>query len=350
MRIHLGLAAAHQTLARGIVAIGNFDGVHLGHRALFAEARARASQRGLGGPVCALTFEPHPARVLAPLLAPPLICSLARKRELLARLGVDALIEQPFDRAFAALSPEAFVELLAATGVAAVVVGADFTYGRARSGNVDSLRHALEERGVQLHIHPQVAVDGLVVSSTKVREFVLAGKVSAAAGLLGRPFDLDGEVVRGAGRGRTLGWPTANLKTAAQLLPGVGVYAVRARALEPGAARASASAIAPDGSGGGPQEIVYDAHEVDAPVIGGAANLGINPTFRAPGAQAGSASPLMLEVHLLDFSGDLYGRALRVEFIERLREEQRFPGPEALKAQIARDVEAARARLAAQID
>jgi riboflavin kinase/FMN adenylyltransferase len=321
MRTYLGLPAANGALRHGIIAIGNFDGVHLGHRALFASARARLAQTlgpGKNGPLCALTFEPHPARLLAPALAPPLICSSQRKRELLEQAGVDALIEQPFDRAFAALDPEAFVELLAGTGAAAVTVGADFTYGRARSGNVESLRRALEERGVRLHVLPQVTIEGLVISSTKVREFVLAGKVDAAAELLGRPFDLDGEVVRGAGRGRTLGWPTANLKTPAELLPGVGVYAVRA--------------------------IVYKGHEPDAaiPKLGGAANLGINPTFRAPGAQAGGKSPLMLEVHLLDFAGDLYGKTLRVEFIQRLREERRFPGPDALKAQITRDVEDAR--------
>ena len=321
MRIHLGLAAANGALSHGIIAIGNFDGVHLGHRALFASARARLAQTfapGERGPLCALTFEPHPARLLAPALAPPLICSPLRKRELLAQAGVDALIEQPFDRAFAALDPEAFVELLTGTGAAAVTVGADFTYGRSRSGNVESLRRALEERGVRLHVLPQVTIEGLVISSTKVREFVLAGKVDAASELLGRPFDLDGEVVRGAGRGRTLGWPTANLKTSAELLPGVGVYAVRA--------------------------IVYKKDEPDAtiPKLSGAANLGINPTFRAPGAQAGGQSPLMLEVHLLDFAGDLYGKTLRVEFIQRLREERRFPGPDALKAQITRDVEDAR--------
>jgi riboflavin kinase / FMN adenylyltransferase len=159
-----------------------------------------------------------------------------------------------------------------------------------------------------------VAVNGLVCSSTKVREFVLEGRVEAANMLLGRPFDLDGEVVRGAGRGRKLGWPTANIRTQNELLSAGGVYAVRARLL-------------PDG-----------------PPIGGAANLGLNPTFRPEAALAGAAGrpPLSLEVHLVGFDQDIYGRGVRVEFVHRLREERRFPGVEALKAQIANDVAHAR--------
>jgi riboflavin kinase/FMN adenylyltransferase len=160
-----------------------------------------------------------------------------------------------------------------------------------------------------------------------VREFVLEGRVDAAGMLLGRPFDLDGDVVQGAGRGRKLGWPTANIRTTNELLPAVGVYAVRARLL-------------PE-AGGAPEEkkIFFSS----AP-IAGAANLGLNPTFRPDVAQAGGGGrpPLSLEVHLLDFSQDIYGRRVRVEFVHRLREERRFPGVEALKDQIAKDVAQAR--------
>jgi riboflavin kinase/FMN adenylyltransferase len=309
MRIHEGLAAAISKLGGGAVAIGNFDGVHLGHQALFAAARNDAT-----GPVCALTFEPHPARLLAPQYAPPLICELPRKRELIAGSGVTDLIEQRFDAALAASPPEKFVEMVAATGIAEVVVGHDFTYGKARAGTVETLRASLGEREVRLRVVAPVAVNGLVCSSTKVREFVLEGRVEAANMLLGRPFDLEGEVVRGVGRGRKLGWPTANIRTHNELLPAVGVYAVRARLL-------------PDG----------------AP-IPGAANLGLNPTFRPEVALAGAAGqpPLSLEVFLMDFAQDIYGRKLRVEFVHRLREERRFPGIDALKAQIGQDVEHAR--------
>ena len=316
MRTHPGLPAAAGRLARGAVAIGNFDGVHLGHRALLVHSRALV-ERAPPGPACALTFEPHPVRILAPDLAPPRICSPERKLELLAGLGVDEVVVQPFNAAVAALSPEEFVELLCATGASQVVVGHDFTYGKARTGNVESLRRALEERGVGLSLVPLVTVDGLVVSSTKVRERALEGKVDAAAALLGRPLDLDGEVVAGAGRGRLLGWPTANIRSSAELLPAVGVYAARVRLWEGTAWGASLPA---------------------------AANLGINPTFRTV-AQAGGKTPLLLEAHLLDFAADLYGRRVRIEFVRRLREERRFPGPDALRAQIAADVAEARRAL-----
>jgi riboflavin kinase / FMN adenylyltransferase len=305
MRIHNGLAASVHSFTSGAVAIGNFDGVHLGHQALFAAAAEDAK-----GPVCALTFEPHPARLLAPEYAPPLICELPRKRELIAGCGVSDLVEQPFDARFAATPPARFVEMLLATGIGEVVVGHDFTYGKGRTGSVGSLRPALEERGVKLRLVAPVTVNGLVCSSTKVREFVLEGRVEAANMLLGRPFDLDGEVVRGAGRGRKLGWPTANIRTGNELLPAVGVYAVRARLL-------------PEGS-----------------AIPGAANLGLNPTFRPESALAGGAGRphLSLEVHLFGFSQDIYGRRVRVEFVHRLREERRFPGVDALKRQIEQDV------------
>jgi riboflavin kinase/FMN adenylyltransferase len=313
MRIHPGLRAAADALKGGALAIGNFDGVHLGHQALFAAVR-----RDARGPTSALTFEPHPARLLAPAYAPPLICEKPRKRELIAACGISDLIEQPFDAEFAATAPQRFVEMVLATGVDEVVVGHDFTYGKGRAGTVDTLRESLSARGVRLHVVAPVAVDGLVCSSTKVREFVLEGRVEAANMLLGRPFDLDGDVVRGVGRGRKLGWPTANIRTTNELLPAVGVYAVRARLL-PGAT-----------------------------AIPGAANLGLNPTFRPDVALAGAAGqpPLSLEVHLLDFAQDIYGRRLRVEFVHRLREERRFPGVEALKAQIMQDVIQARRLLA----
>ena len=324
MRIHPGLSAAIGELAHGSLAVGNFDGVHRGHQQLFAAARRSAAARG--GPACALTFEPHPVKLLAPQVAPPLICSPLRKRELVAGQGVDDLVVQAFDAGFAGTEPARFVEMLAGLGVAEVVVGYDFTYGKSRRGSVDSLRIGLEERGLGLQVVPPFAVDGMVVSSTKVRELALQGKVEAVATLLGsppRPLDLDGEVMRGEGRGRTLGFPTANVRTAQELLPAVGVYAVRARVLE--------------GARFGP-------------ALAGAANLGLNPTFRSDGggqAAGESHAPLLLEVHLLDFAADLYGRTLRLEWIERIRDERRFPGADALKAQIAKDVEDARRILGA---
>jgi riboflavin kinase/FMN adenylyltransferase len=329
MRIQGGLASCVGRLTRGALAIGNFDGVHLGHRGLFDAALAAA--RIAGSPAAALTFEPHPAKLLAPEYAPPRITTLSRKRELCAAAGLDVLVEQSFDRAFAALEPGAFIDLVASTRVAQVIVGPDFTYGRDRKGGVESLRGELSARGVQLYVVPPITVHGLVVSSTKVREFVLEGRVQAAAALLGRPYDLDGEVVRGEGRGRKLGFPTANIDTRAELLPSVGVYAVRARIREE----------RPQEPPPGEESFEFHPPRFGTP-IAGAANLGLNPTFRADAHAGGGRDRLVLEVHLLDTDQDLYGQTLRVEFHHRLRDERRFPSVDALRQEIAKDIVEAR--------
>jgi riboflavin kinase/FMN adenylyltransferase len=300
------------------VAIGNFDGVHLGHQRLFAEARARATLGPKRRPAVALTFEPHPARVLKPSMAPPLLTPLARKLELIAGYGMDAAVVQPFDASFAQVDAEAFVErhLVGMLKASQVIVGYDFTAGKGRSAGTDALRALLMARGVELQVVPPVAVDGLVVSSTKIREFLLEGRVDAAALLLTRPYDLDGRVERGAGRGRGIGFPTANIDPgppeARAMLPGPGVYAVRARV-------------------GGPEGSTHD----------GACNIGIKPTVSTGG-------PVVAEVHLLDFPDrDLYGTPVRLAFVHRLREERRFPSVAALREQIARDIAQARALLSA---
>jgi riboflavin kinase/FMN adenylyltransferase len=310
MEIHRSLeeARAAGTLRGGAVAIGNFDGVHLGHRRLVAESAALARRRGTRTGV--LTFEPHPVQVLRPELAPPLLTTLSRKLELLAGLGVDVTVVQPFDRGYATTPAAEFVarDLVGRLGVADVVVGYDFTAGRERA-RVDALRPLLAAHGVALHVVEPVTSDGLVVSSTKIREFLLEGHVEGAAILLTRPYDVDGTVVRGAGRGRGLGFATANVATDA-LLPANGVYAVRA-VLGAGAR--------------------YD----------GVCNVGVKPTVEVNGA-------VTAEVHLLDFDGrDLYGEPIRVAFVARLRAERRFPSIEALRAQISAD--AARARDALRV-
>jgi riboflavin kinase / FMN adenylyltransferase len=354
MRIQDGLESCVGRLTRGALAIGNFDGVHLGHRGLFDAALAAAGE--LPGPAAALTFEPHPARLLAPEYAPPRITTVDRKRELCAAAGLQALVEQPFDRAFAALEPAEFVESVARTGVAAVIVGPDFTYGRDRMGTVETLRADLAGRRIRLHVVSPITVHGLVVSSTKVREFALEGRVQAAAALLGRPLDIDGEVVRGEGRGRKLGFPTANIDTAAELLPKVGVYAVRGR-VDQERVRSVASRGAPEaGSIGGAVPQSHPPSDAGGgfefhpprfgPPIAGAANLGLNPTFRADAHAGSGREQLVLEVHLLDTDRDLYGAILRVEFHHRLRDERRFPSVEALRQEIARDIAEARRLLA----
>ncbi len=354
MRVFSSLAAARGQLSRSSIAVGNFDGVHLGHRRLLERAATLAHPRG--GESVMLTFDPHPAKVLAPALAPPLICTTARKLELAAACGIDAAIVQPFDAAFAATPPDAFAAALFATGLSEVVVGYDFSYGRGRAGDVTTLREAAQTHGAAVERIGPVQTGGLVVSSTRVRGFITEGRVEAAAQLLGRPFDVDGKVVRGVGRGKKLGFPTANLAIENELVPGLGVYAVRVRI------------------------------GMKGPSISGAANIGINPTFLPdvfpavapppgsllpsdsergthpppPPSEAGLApppgsllpslaslarSPLQVEVHLIDYSGDLYGQTLRVEFIQRLRVERKFPSVDALREQIARDIDEARGLL-----
>ncbi|WP_242342601.1 riboflavin biosynthesis protein RibF [Anaeromyxobacter terrae] len=305
-------ARASGRLRGSAVAVGNFDGVHLGHQRLLALARELAHARGAAAAV--LTFEPHPVRVLRPKLAPPLLAPLPRKLELLAAAGADAAVLQPFDLAYAATPAEAFVarDLAGALGAADVVVGYDFTAGHERA-RVDALRPLLAAHGLRLHVVEPVTVDGLVVSSTKVREFLLEGNVDAAALLLTRPHDVDGVVVRGAGRGRGFGFATANVETAG-LLPANGVYAIRAWL----------------GGQVGPRGLEGAAlHE-------GVCNVGVKPTVEASAA-------VTAEAHLFDFVGrDLYGERIRMAFVARLRDERRFPSVEALRAQIADD--AARAR------
>lgn len=319
MQVFRSLDEAHAAgaLRGGAVALGNFDGVHLGHQRLLEAARAWAASRGARSGV--LTFEPHPVRVLRPQLAPPLVTSLPRKLELLAEAGMDVAVVQPFDLGYAGTSAAEFVarDLAGRLGVRDVIVGQDFTAGRDRT-RVDGLRPLLDRHGISLHVVEPVTSDGLVVSSTKIREFLLEGNVEAAALLLTRPYDLDGVVARGAGRGRGFGFPTANVETHA-LLPANGVYVVRAIV----------------GGRPGPRGLEGGA------VHGGVCNVGVKPTVEA-GAR------VVPEAHLLDFDGrDLYGAPIRLAFLARLRDELRFPSVEALRAQIGRDVEEARERLRA---
>src|SRR5262249_54086574 len=200
-----GSSSSSAPLRAPVVAIGNFDGVHVGHQRLLDLARARAT--ALDGQAVVLTFEPHPAKVLAPRLAPPLICTPERKRELLAERGVDVLCLEPFTAETASQSAAGFVAgtLVERLRVREVVVGYDFTYGRNRAGNAETLIVAGREAGFAVHVVPQVTVDGLVASSTKIRELLHESNVGGARLLLGRDFDLDGTIVRGAGRGRSLG-------------------------------------------------------------------------------------------------------------------------------------------------
>jgi riboflavin kinase/FMN adenylyltransferase len=303
VRGRAALAAMRDRPRAPAFAIGNFDGVHLGHQALLHAAHEEAAPRG--GDVAVLTFDPHPARLFAPALAPPLIVSLARRLELLAAAGADWVVVEPFTCEFASIEASAFVRdvLAGDLGARNIVVGYDFSFGKGRKGDARLLTSEGAALGIGVRIVPPVLADGLTCSSTKVREFVLEGRVEGAAMVLGRPFEITGEVVRGAGRGRALGMATANLRPESELLPRPGIYAGRAVIL--------------DGNGQG-------AHLC-------ALSVGTNPTFT-------DAGTLTIEAHLLDFDADLYGRRLRLEIVHRLRDERRFDSSAALMTQIADDI------------
>jgi riboflavin kinase/FMN adenylyltransferase len=318
VRGRAALAAAASGAPRtAAFAVGNFDGVHLGHQALLRAARERADDRG-GGEVAVLTFDPHPARLFAPALAPPLIVSLARRLELLGEAGADRVVVEPFTPEFAAIEAAPFVRDVLARDLGArdVVVGYDFSFGRGRKGDTRLLAQEGAALGMGVTIVPPVTVNGLTCSSTKVREFVLEGRVEGAAMLLGRPFEIAGQVVRGAGRGRGLGIPTANVMPDGELLPRTGIYAARAVVLED------------DDRGGGGRRANGGAPP-DVHVC--ALSIGTNPTFTTAGA-------VTVEAHLLDFDADLYGRRLRLQIYHRLRDERRFESSDALMAQIADDL------------
>jgi riboflavin kinase/FMN adenylyltransferase len=288
-----------------VVSVGNFDGVHRGHQALAAvvasEARAQAAT------AVVLTFDPHPSRVLAPERAPATLMTLEQRGEMLAPLGIERLVVLPFGRELAAELAASFARRILLESLAAreVVVGANFRFGRGRAGDVASLREFGAELGFRVTAVPPVLEAGAPISSTRVRDALARGDVSEAASLLGRSYFVDGTVIRGHGRGRTLGFPTANLDPENEILPAAGVYACLCTI---------------DGRTGPPARAVV--------------NLGRRPTF--------GAGALLLEAHLLDFEGDLYGFRMRVCFEARLRDELRFDGPQALLQQISRDAVAAR--------
>lgn len=303
MRIVRHLEGATLDLASPVVTLGNFDGVHLGHQAILDRVVAEARDRG--GAAVAITFFPHPARVLAPGRVPVPIASLRDRFESFREAGIDVVVAQRFTRAFSELEPEAFVErmLVSELGAVKVVVGHSVSFGHKRRGTADLLRDQGERHGFAVEIVGPVLAGGIEVSSTKVRGAVVEADLALATQLLGRPYALEGRVVLGARRGRTIGFPTANLRSRVPPLVPDGVYAVRA--------------------------------EVGGAIVGGAANVGRNPTF-GPGA------PRTVETHLLDFDRDVYGEKLRVEFVERIRGEIRFGSVAALVDQIAKDVARAR--------
>jgi len=296
----------------GVVAVGNFDGVHRGHQALLGQARDRA--RAAGVPLAVLTFEPHPRRYFQPDTGNFRLTPLRIKTRHLAALGVDLLYVLQFDGGLAGLSAEDFVGdvLVEGLGAVDVVVGADFCFGRKRRGNADFLRGQGDSQGFRVSVVSPVADGvGAVYSSSTIRRHLREGRPAQAADLLGHLWEIEGRVLKGDQRGRRIGFATANMALGDYLAPLRGVYAVRA------------------GVDAGDRTQWLD----------GVANFGVRPTV--------DGSNLLLEAHLFDFDGDLYGRHLRVALVDFIRAEQKFAGLEALKTQIAADCKQARALLAA---
>ena len=315
---------------RVCLAIGVFDGVHLGHQQIIRQTIADA--RPPEALALVVTFDKHPNAVVAPDHVPPLIYSRAQKLRALAALGAEALLEIPFDQSFSQQSGEQFIRSLTRDlgRVQSICVGADFVFGCKRSGSVALLRTLGRELGFQVHGMAQLALDGQTVSSTRIREAVTAGDFDATSQMLGRPYSLAGLVVPGDQLGQQLGLPTANLDTSGLLLPPNGVYAAHVTR-RPGVAPVSNQAPA--------QAENTDRNRRDACPTGPAVlNLGRRPTVQNP------TPATRLEVHLLDFSGDLYGAELEITFVAKLRDEQKFSSLNELKAQIARDIAEARAR------
>lgn len=302
MKIIRSLDQLTSPFDRAVVTLGNFDGVHLGHREIFRRVVSRARQ--IDGTSVVFTFVPHPLKLLAPERAPRLINSFAEKERLIEASRVDALICAPFDREFAAISADRFVEdiLVARVGLAHLVVGYDYAFGRNRDGDTDFLKGKGKQLGFSVEVLDPIAAGEVVYSSTRIRRMLTEGDVQGVVPFLGRHYSVEGQVIHGARRGKGLGFPTANLATEKDLLPKPGVYAVKVRH----------------------GETIHD----------GVVNVGCNPTFCSEG--------LSVEVHILDFSAEIYGETLRLYFIERLRDEMLFPSPAELVGAIGADVALAR--------
>jgi len=292
-----------------VLTIGNFDGVHTGHQTLFKEVKEKT--RLLKGTSVAITFEPHPIRVLKQNGHPPLITLYEQKAELISNLDLDVLICIPFTRQFASISATEFVEdlLVKRIGMKAIILGKDYTFGKNREGNLEFLKTCAKRLDFEIIVSDWVSISANTsdrVSSTKIRELVTAGKITKAQELLGRHYQIRGMVETGRDRGgKLLGFPTANIRLRDELCPKSGVYAVTVECLNK--------------------------------TYKGVANIGYSPTF--------DDKVFTVEVHILDFDDDIYGQKIRVNFVERIRDEVKFSGVAELIDQINKDVEIARNRL-----
>lgn len=302
MRIIRGVKNFNEKLPKPVLTLGNFDGVHLGHQAIFKKVAERA--REIKGASIAFTFEPHPLKVLAPERSPRLLNTFHGKMKLIEAAGIQVVICADFTREFADQNPQDFARevLHEKIGAREVYVGYDYAFGKGREGSIESLTAMGRTHGFEVGVVEAVQVDGMVVSSSMVRDVISAGRVDEAVKFLGRYYAIEGTVVHGTSRGHELGFPTANIHTSNELVPPYGVYAVIAH--------------------------------VGGRKLKGVASIGVRPTF--------DNGPMSLEVYVLDFDGDLYGKHLEVSFVARLRGEEKFSDAESLVRQIKKDVEGAK--------
>ena len=298
MEIITSLEQLHSFAAPCVVALGTFDGLHRGHLDVIGTAKQEAEHTG--AKLAVFTFSNHPLEWINPAHVPVALVTPAVKLQLLESLGVDVLIDIPFNQLVADLLPQQFLERLRALNYSCLVVGENFTYGQRGMGNVYTLAASAQALGFKLIVRKLVSNNGTIVSSTEIRRLITAGEVQQAAKMLGRSYSISGIVAHGNERGRLLGYPTANLELvdAHVAIPLGGVYAVRAY--------------------------------VDGGVYGGMANIGKNPTF-------GDVEKPRLETNIFGFSGDIYGKTLTIEFVQRIRGEVKFAGIDALKAQLTQD-------------
>jgi len=302
MDIIVGIGTIRRKFRNPVLTLGNFDGVHLGHQRIFKELREEA--RKIDGEAIVFTFDPHPLQILAPQRCPPFITPFKKKLMLFERSGIDVLIVATFDLSLASLSPEAFVEqiLVDKIGAKRILVGYNYYFGRDRKGNVEMLIRLGEKFGFEVKVIEAMKVNDIPVSSSKIRELIQDGKMGEAAQLLGRNYLLIGKVIWGADRGKRLGFPTANLEILNGLYPKTGVYAV---------------------------EVIMGTK-----TYSGVADVGYNPTF--------GQNPLSVEVHIMDFSQDIYGEEIQLVFFKRIRDEKAFQNHDSLVRQIKKDVDEAR--------
>ncbi|MDA3896554.1 MAG: bifunctional riboflavin kinase/FAD synthetase [Desulfobacteraceae bacterium] len=310
MNVFKDINEIKQPFINPVVTIGNFDGVHKGHQAIFHQVIEKAES--INGTSVAITFEPHPIKVLKKKDPPPLITLYEQKVELIAKTGMDVLICIPFNKEFAAISADRFLEeiLVKKIGTKAIVIGKDYSFGKNRKGNITFLNENAARLGYKVIVTGWIPVANNVdgrISSTRIREVVMEGNVHDAVSLLGRHYQIRGKVQSGRNRGgRLLGFPTANINIVDELCPKTGVYAVTVNC--------------------------RDGH------FKGVANIGYSPTF--------DDHVFTIEVHLLDFDNDIYGQDIRVDFIKRIRDEKKFSNIDELSQQIQKDIDSGRKILA----